>query len=90
MNEEQDIKQRYKCECPCGNIFYATKSIAQESGYLDKGFGSCPKCKIFYNLIVNEDTKKMELTPWDEYIEKMKLMPWDKYRKGADSDEELV
>jgi hypothetical protein len=73
MSEEQDTRQRYTCKCPCGNVFYAAKSIMQEWGILDTGHGSCPECKTFYNLAVDEVTKTMKLTPWDEYVKNRKI-----------------
>lgn len=68
----EDTRERYKCECPCGKVFYAAMSLAQSWGSLDAGHGSCPECKTFYNLTVQEETKSMKLTPWDEYIENRK------------------
>lgn len=61
--------KRYKCDCKCGNVFYACKSITQSWGILDAGHGSCPKCKTFYNLTVDEDNDRMILRPWEEYLE---------------------
>jgi len=63
----QDKRKRYKCECKCGNVFYATKSILQNMGMLNAGCGSCPKCKTFYNLTLDEENEIMELLEWDEY-----------------------
>lgn len=68
----EDTRERYKCECPCGKVFYAAKSIFQYWGILDAGHGSCPECKTFYNLTVQEETKSMKLTPWDEYVASIK------------------
>lgn len=64
----EDTRERYKCECPCGNIFYAAMSIFQSWGVLDAGHGSCPECNAFYNLTLQKEFKSMKLTPWNEYI----------------------
>lgn len=68
----EDNRKRYECNCPCGKIFYATKSIMQEWGILDRGHGSCPQCKTFYNLTFDEQTEKMILTLWDDFVKDLK------------------
>lgn len=69
----KDTRKRYKCECPCGNTFWACKSILQQNfGSPELGSGSCPKCKVYYNLTVDEENECMKLTKWDDYIEKRK------------------
>ena len=66
-------EKRYRCDCPCGKTFYATKSIFQsEFGMPECGRGSCPDCETFYNLTVDEENNRMILTKWDEYLEKRK------------------
>ncbi len=69
----EEKRERYTCLCPvCGYEFYACKSIAQEAfGIEDAGHGSCPKCKTFHNLQLDEANKKMIVTPWDEYLKKL-------------------
>jgi len=69
---KKDTRKRYKCDCSCENVFYATKSLAQCMGKLDAGHGSCPKCKTFYNLTLDEENDRMILTRWEKYIEKIK------------------
>lgn len=68
-----DKRDRYLCICPiCSNEFWACKSIAQEAfGILDMGSGSCPKCKTFHNLTIDEKSNKMIVTPWEEHIKSM-------------------
>ena len=68
----EDKRKRYKCECKCGGVFYACKSLFQEMGELDKGHGTCPKCETFLNLTFDEKNEKMVLTEWNEWIEKRK------------------
>jgi hypothetical protein len=64
----EDTRPRYKCACPgCGHEFTACKSIAQELGLLNSGIGSCPKCESFYRLSVDEATKSMILTPFEDF-----------------------
>ena len=76
----KDMRKRYSCICPiCGKKFWACKSILQEDfGMLDGGCGSCPKCKTFHNLTVDEKNKRMIVMPWEEYINKKeKLRDWE-------------
>lgn len=75
MTEQiKDERKRYECNCYCGKTFYACKSIFQEWGILDKGHGSCPECKTFYNLSVDEENGKMILTEWNKYLNKRELL----------------
>lgn len=71
---DRDNKKRYSCKCPiCGHEFWACKSIFQEHfGMKERGCGSCPKCKTFHNLTVDEANERMIVIPWDEYIERLK------------------
>lgn len=71
---DKDNRERYQCICPiCNKIFWACKSILQEDfGMLDMGSGSCPKCKTFHNLTVDEENKQMIVTPWEEYMKARK------------------
>lgn len=62
----EDKRERYKCECKCGNVFYACKSIFQSWGMLENGHGSCPACKTFYRLTLDEKNKRMILTKWEK------------------------
>lgn len=64
----EDKRKRYKCECKCGHIFYATKSFLQCWGQLDSGCGSCKECKTFFNLTVDEENERMILTEWNEWL----------------------
>jgi hypothetical protein len=73
MEKVEDKRKRYKCECECGNVFWATKSMFQNWGMNDCGNGTCPKCKRFYNLTLDEENGRMILTEWSE---------WSKKRKG--------
>lgn len=68
----EDTRKRYHCKCPiCGHEFWACKSIFQEVfGELDMGSGSCPKCKTYHNLTVDEENEKMIVTPWEEHMKK--------------------
>lgn len=68
----KDNRKRYKAECSCGKVFYATKSILQSWGMNECGIATCPNCKTFYNLTFNEATEMMDLRPWQEYIDKQK------------------
>ena len=69
----EDKRKRYRCDCPCGNTFWACKSIFQEFFKNDKaGHGSCPECKTFYNLTFDAENECMKLTKWEDYIEKCK------------------
>lgn len=67
-------RERYSCICPiCNNEFWACKSIFQEDfGIPDRGSGNCPKCKTYHNLTVDEQNKKMIVTPWEEYMNRKK------------------
>ena len=65
----EDKRKRYKCECKCGNTFYACKSIFHQMGMNENGCGSCPECQTFYNLTLDEENERMILTEWIEYIE---------------------
>ena len=70
----KDTRKRYYCKCPeCGHEFWACKSIFQQDfGMLDMGSGSCPKCKTYHNLTVDEKSERMIVTPWEEHIKKKK------------------
>jgi len=68
----EDKRQRYECECTCGFTFYACKSLFQQWGLIDSGSGSCPKCKVFYNLTLDEENKKMILTEWEKHMKNRK------------------
>lgn len=62
-------KERYKAVCcVCGNVFYASKSIAQEWGVLDGGHGDCPKCNEFLNLTFDCDKQEMKTTKWSDWV----------------------
>jgi len=67
-----DTRKRYYCKCPvCGKEFWACKSILQEDFEMaDKGHGTCPKCKTFHNLTVDEENERMIVTPWKEYLKR--------------------
>jgi len=77
-----DNRELYICNCVCGNFFYAAKSIFQNWGMLDCGHASCPECKVFYNLEVQEETKSMKLTPWHEH--KRTKVPVDPSKNPTD------
>ena len=63
------MTERYKTVCcKCGNIFYASKSLAQQFGLNDSGCGSCPKCKTFLNLTYDPDENEMKTKAWNDYI----------------------
>ena len=66
----KDTRKRYRCDCPiCDHGFWACKSIFQDDfGMLDMGSGSCPKCKTFHNLTVDEESERMIVTPWEEHM----------------------
>lgn len=63
-------KKKYSCKCPkCGCEFHAQKSLFQEMfNEIDMGNGSCPDCKAFLNLTVDEENSSMIITPWDDHI----------------------
>lgn len=70
MKQVEIEKKKYKCKCPiCGCEFFAQKSLFQEMfKEIDMGHGSCPDCKEFLNLKVDEENECMIVTPWEEYI----------------------
>lgn len=69
------MEDRYSCKCPiCETEFNAEKSIAQELGILDAGYGKCIKCNTFLNLTVDGENKRMIVTPWDIYSKQKR---WD-------------
>lgn len=69
----EDKRKKYRCNCLCGKTFYACKSIFHEMGILDRGGGSCPYCKKFFNLTVDEENNKMILMDWDEFVKKLEF-----------------
>ena len=69
----EDSRKRYKCNCTCGNVFYATKSIFQTSFGINSGHGSCPKCKVFFHLAVDEENECMKLTEWSEHLKTLEV-----------------
>ena len=74
MEEEVEDAKRYDCVCPsCNEEFWASLSILQLMGQLDKGHGSCPECKMFLNLTFEPDSEKMICIPWDTYLETKKV-----------------
>ena len=65
--------KRYKCKCSeCGHTSYATKSIFQTMGILDRGMGRCLNCKTFLNLIFDEEKQIMVSRHWEEYVKEVK------------------
>lgn len=67
-----DTRKKYHCKCPiCGHEYWACKSLFQEAfGMQDMGCGSCPKCRTFHNLTVDEENELMIVTSWEDYTKK--------------------
>lgn len=66
-------RTRYETKCcVCDQVFYACKSLAQETGLSTAGHGSCPQCDKFLSLSFNETTNKMDTLKWEDYLEILK------------------
>lgn len=76
---KEDERKRYEVTCPeCGAKIYACKSLGMELGFLDKGVGTCIKCRKMFGL--NFDFEKQEMST--EKLEKP-----HKYSEGGGIEE---
>jgi len=71
---EQDTRKRFEAICPeCGETVYVCKSLGMELGFLDKGVGTCAKCRKMIGLKFDFEKQEMSterLRKPDEIIQK--------------------
>ncbi len=69
----EDNRKRYKCVCPiCGEVFWACKSIFQESYAMHEfGAASCIKCKTFLRLTYHPESNTMSTARYKPIVKKL-------------------
>jgi uncharacterized Zn-finger protein len=63
------LKERYNFNCPsCKKGLFAKPGMAMLSG-LNSGHGTCPYCKTFFHLRIDENNERMIAQDWNKFME---------------------
>lgn len=63
----QELNARYPMTCVCGAKHDVRPSWSMQGG-MNSGHATCPACKVFLHLSLNEAGDAMECEPFDDYL----------------------